>query len=206
MKFSFTESSANYVDTIKLSRLAARKARDLRHNFTANEACHGDVLVEEFRRAYPTAFDRTDFHATSPGPQILSFMAKLRDEPESDDGSTRDEGVLGKFAGHRGIGKPIQVGVGYIQRDLCDGQSLASPGRWAPASRFFPSTDHWNRTSNVFQRFTDHCGTEELLALLAMGKVDECPFPLVDVASLKEELIRTAAECGFHLERELEIG
>ena len=125
----------------------------------------------------------------------------LREEPESDDGSSPDEGVPGNFAGHRGIGKPMLVGVGYVQRDLCDGQSHASPGRWLPASRVYPSTDHWNRISDAFRRFTEHYGTEELLVLLAMGMVDECPFPFAEVANLKEELIKAAADCGFHLQR-----
>ena len=114
-------------------------------------------------------------------------MANLREEPESDDGSSPDEGVPGKHAGHRGVGKPRQVGVGYVQRDLCDGQSLASPGRWAPASRVYPSTNHWRCISDTFQRFTDTYGTQDLLISLAMGKVDKCPFPPDAVASLGKE-------------------
>ena len=117
-------------------------------------------------------------------------MARLREEPDSDDGSSPDEGVPNKFAGHRGIGEPMQVGVGYTQRELCDG-----------GSRLYPTSAHWNRISNVYRRFTDHHGTEELLVSLAMGKVDKCPFPLADIAGLKKELIDVAAEYGFHLER-----
>ena len=47
---------------------------------------------------------------------VLGFMARLREEPDSDDGSGPDEGVPNKFAGHRGVGEPMQVGVGYTQR------------------------------------------------------------------------------------------
>ena len=54
-------------------------------------------------------------------------MARLREEPDSDDGSSPDEGAPGKFAGHRGVGDLMQVGVGCTQREMCDGQSLASP-------------------------------------------------------------------------------
>ena len=57
------------------------------------EGCHGDVLVEEFRKMYPDAYDRTRRYSVPPEPEILSFLAKLREEPESDDGSSPDEGV-----------------------------------------------------------------------------------------------------------------
>ena len=165
----------------------------------ANERCHGDFLVEEFRRSYPAAYDREDCHGPPPA-RALNFAARPREEPESDDGSSPDEGVPGKFAGHRGTGKPMQVGVGYVQRDLCDGQSLASPGRGTPASRVYPSKDHWNCISIVFQRFAEHFGSEELLVSLAMEKLESCPFPFADVASLKKEPIGVAAGYGYHLE------
>ena len=168
---------------------------------SASEACHGDVLVEEFRKAYPGAYDRNDFNVTPPALAVLNFMARLREEPESDDGSSPDEGAPTKFSGHRGVGKPMQVGVGYVQRDLCDGQSLASPGRWPPGSRTYPSSDHWNRIMGIFQRFTDHFGTEKLLVSLAMAKVDTCPCVPADIAGLKHELIEIAAQSGFQLER-----
>ena len=73
-------------------------------------------------------------------PQVLSFMAKRREEPDSDEGSSPDEYAPGKSAGHRGCGDPMKVGVGYTQREYCDGQSLASPGRWPPGSRVYPSS------------------------------------------------------------------
>ena len=94
---------------------------------------------------------------------------RLREEPESD-GSSPDEGAPGKNAGHRGTGKPVQDGVGYVQRDFCDGQSLASPGRWTPSARVYPSTEHWNSISGVFQRFTVHFGSEDLFGVTGDGK------------------------------------
>ena len=142
----------------------------------ANEKCHGDVLVEEFRKSYPIACNRADGQGPPPDSRILDNVAKLREEPDSDDGSSPDEGVPDKHARYRGVGKPMQVGVGYVQRDLCDGQSLASPGRWAPASRVYPSTSHWRCISETFQRFTDCIGTQDLLVSLAIEKVDKCPF------------------------------
>ena len=95
----------------------------------------------------------------------------------------------------------MQVGVGYAKREICDGQSLASPGRWAPGSRVYPNSTHWNRISSVYRRFTEHHSTEELLVSLAIGRGDKCPLPPADAAGLKEELIKVAADCGFHLNR-----
>ena len=99
------------------------------------EDCHGDVLIEEFKQLYPNAHDRIQPRSSPPGPEILTFLARLREEPESDEGSSPDESVPTKFAGHRGVGSPMKVGVGYVEREFCDGQSLASPGRWPPGSR-----------------------------------------------------------------------
>ena len=50
---------------------------------------------------YPTAHDRNQPCGVPPGHEILSFLARLREEPESDEGSSPDEGVPEKFAGHR---------------------------------------------------------------------------------------------------------
>ena len=36
-----------------------------------SEACLGDILVEEFRRSYPQAYDRNDFNAIPPA--LLEF-------------------------------------------------------------------------------------------------------------------------------------
>ena len=36
---------------------------------------------------------------------------------------------------------------------------------------------------------------------LVMGKVDECPFPPAVVSDLKQEVIKAAASCGYHLKR-----
>ena len=80
----------------------------------ATEDCHGDVLIEESKKLFPTAHDRNQPCDIPPGHEILSILARLREEPESDEGSSPDEGVPGKLAGHRGNGSPMMVGVGYV--------------------------------------------------------------------------------------------
>ena len=163
----------------------------------ATEDCHGDVLIEEFKKLFPTAHDRNQPCGVPPGHEILSFLARLREEPESDEGSSPDEGVPEKFAGHRGNGSPMMVGVGYVQREFCDGQSLASPGRWPPGSRVYPSSAVWSSVQECFWRFTTHYWTEKLLVDLAMGKVEDSPFPPVEVLQLKQAVIDVAARAGI---------
>ena len=51
-----------------------------------SESCHGDILIEEFKKSFPGAFDRYRDDGVPPSSRILSFMARLREEPESDEG------------------------------------------------------------------------------------------------------------------------
>ena len=161
-----------------------------------SEPFHGDTLIEEFKKSFPDAFDRYRDDGVPPDSRILSFMARLREEPESEEGSSQDEGAPPKNSGHCGRGQPMKVGVGYTQRDFCHGQSLASPRRWPPGSRVYPSSHSWTSVVDCFMRFTNHHGTD-----LAMGKIDSCPFPLDDVAELKRSVIGAAAGFGHQIER-----
>ena len=76
-----------------------------------NQACHADVLITEFRRQFPSAFDRDLLGGEPPSSTVLNFLGQLRGEPEQDDGASADEGAPGKEAGWKGQGKPMQVGV-----------------------------------------------------------------------------------------------
>ena len=100
-----------------------------------HEKCHGDVLIQEFSKSYPQAYDRTAKAGNPADSRVLNYVSRFREEPDSEEGSSPDEGVPERGSGHRGIGPPMMVGVGYTQRELCDGQTLASPGRWPPGSR-----------------------------------------------------------------------
>ena len=94
---------------------------------TQAQECHGDAIIHEFRRRYPDAYDRNLPTTGPPSSRVLNYLACLREEPESDEGSSADEGVPEKGAGWTGRGEPMMVGVGYTAREFCDGQSLASP-------------------------------------------------------------------------------
>ena len=77
--------------------------------------------------------------------------------------------------GWTGVGRPMQVGVGYTVRDYCDGQSLASPGRWPVAARQHPGKKALARVC-LFRKFSQQFGTRELLMNLALGRVEAMPF------------------------------
>ena len=155
------------------------------------------LSIEEFQKSFPDA----RMIALLVTELSQSFMAKLREEPDSDDGSSPDEGVPGKSSGYRGQGEPMKVGVEYIQRGFCDGQSLACPGRWAPGSRVYPSSNAWNLVADCYRRFTRHHGAEQLLVPLAVGKIVKCPSPLENVAELKQAAIDAAASCNVRIQR-----
>ena len=148
---------------------------------------------------FPQAYDRTTRAGNPPDSRVLNYMSRLREEPDSEEGSSPDEGVPEKGSGHRGIGPPMMVGVGYTQRELCDGQTLASPGRWPPGSRIYPTSRPWLQIAECYSRFADHYGTEELLVSLASGKVTECPFPSEEVSIFNRELLDIATQNGFQM-------
>ena len=69
------------------------------------QRCHGDVLVDEFKRAYTSAHDRNELPPTA----ALPHMARLR-KPETRSDSTA-EGVPRKRSGHCGEGELMSVGL-----------------------------------------------------------------------------------------------
>ena len=98
----------------------------------------------------------------------------------------------------------MEVGLGYTSREICDGQGLASPGRWSPEERRYPTTSLWKAASEPIMEFTRRHGTTALLTRLAMGQVTESPFEEEAVARLKEQVVRALAEQGLHLNRQPE--
>ena len=71
--------------------------------------CHGDALIEEFRRSFPDAHDRNDLKSKPPPSSMLDFTARLRWEPDTESDSSPDEGVPGK---HLGV-------LRYRRADVC---------------------------------------------------------------------------------------
>ena len=103
-----------------------------------SQACHGDAIIREFTSMYPEPFNRAELDGMVPSSSVLNYVSRLRDEPECEEESSADEGVPQKGSGWHGDGEPTLVGVGYVSREFCNGQALASPGRWPVAQRRYP--------------------------------------------------------------------
>ena len=112
------------------------------------------------------------------------------------------KGAPARGTGWVGTGKPMQIGSGYTRRDKCDGQTLASPSRWAVEHRNYPDDETWRCVSSLYTDFSRRVGSPALLTSLALGKISECPFSSDSVQSLKHTVIRSLAARGFSLNRE----
>ena len=143
---------------------------------------HGDVIIRHFKRLYPSSYDRDDPSSMAPKTGVLEHMARSRETPESDDGSTADEGAPPRGSGWVGHGSPMMAGSGYS----CDGQTLASPGRWPVESRRYAV---WKKVSEMAMEFSRMFGSVEVLMTLAMGRVTESPVPKEAIDSLRNRFI-----------------
>ena len=166
------------------------------------QSCHGDIITREFSAMFPNGFDREESDGVVLSSKVLNYMSRLREEPPSEEGSSTDEGVPPKGSGSRGHGKPMIIGVGHISRELCDGQTLASQGRWPVASRRYPDTALWRSLAAKFIEYSRKYGTTELLMKLALGRVDSCPVEAESTQALESETLDILAEHGWKLERD----
>ena len=158
-----------------LKRLPQLSGSRLVCHCRADQACHADSIIAVYRETFPLAYDRSNTTAAAaPSAEVLNRLAQQREVPESDDGSTADEGAPGRGSGWVGTCRPMQIGSGYTRRDICDGQSLASPGRWAVEHRTYPDDETWRSVSSLYTDFSRRVGTPALLTSLALGKVSEC--------------------------------
>ena len=136
---------------------------------------------------YHEASKRQEMDGVVSSSSVLNYMSRLREEPEIEDELSADEGVPHKGSGWRGQREPMLVGVGYISRELCDGQTLASPGRWLVVQRRYPEDALWLILATKFMDYADRNGTPELLMNLALGRVDSCPLESESVGKLLDE-------------------
>ena len=166
------------------------------------EDCHADALIRKFKELFPDAYDRSLLDQRPPTSSELNLLARQREEVASDEGSSPDEGAPPKGSGWQGTGKPMLVGVGYTSREYCDGQTLASPGRWPVTARRYPQSVSWKSVVACFSSFCQRRCTAELLMQLALGRVSSCPFADDEIRHLKEEVIATLATAGIGLFRE----
>ena len=159
------------------------------------------MIIQEFRRAHPGAFDRDDADGEPPTSAVLNYLARLRMEPEPEEESSANENVPEKGAGWKGVGAPMTVGAGYASREYCDGQTLASPGRWPIAQRRYPESALWKETTGPFMGYAHNRETPQLLMELALGRVRECPFNVEEIQTLKQNTMGATERAGIKVER-----
>ena len=84
------------------------------------------------------------------------------------------------------------------------GNQLLLRGRWPVAARRYPETSAWRAGRAIVSSVSssDQHGTEEFLVSLALGRVEEMPFPAQDVASLKGRMIEVLSSAGLSCFRE----
>ena len=197
----WTSDSNRTVRIPNFRRISTLSGKRLLCHCRPTEACHADSIISAFRDKFPEAFDRDDGEAPAPTAGILAYLALLRTEQEEEEVSSPDEGAAPKHTGWRGTGRPLIIGTGYTEREMCDGMSLASPGRWSPEHRRYPSSRVWSEVSKLIMEFSCEHGTPELLASLALGKVKSCPFPAERVEGLKRRTVEVMEKRGLKLFR-----
>ena len=159
------------------------------------QECHADSIIAEYKLLFPDAYDREDTKVAVPSSALLRRLSELRQEPESDGGSSPDE---------NGRGSPLLVGSSYTVREVCDGQSLASPGPWAVGDRRYPEDPVLSEVARRYMDYAEKAGTPELLNSSALEKVSSCPFPHCETEELKRGVVDYLRSEGFSLERHTE--
>ena len=184
------------------SQLISLSGRRLLCHCKRSQQCHADAIIAKFIELHPREYDRERTTERVPTSEELNLMATLREEPPSDEGSSADEGVPSNGSGWVGSGPPMRVGAGYTARDMCDGQTLPSLGRWPVASRRYPTTPIWKAVARKYEQFSAQYGTAELLTNLALGRVKESPFSEKDIQDLKQDVINELERAVLELKRE----
>ena len=107
----------------------------------------------------------------------------------------------------------MQIGSGCTRRDIRDGQSLASPGRWPVEQRTCPDDETWRFVAGLYTDLSRRVGTPALLKSLALGKISKCPFSLDSIQTLKHwdpspegSAWHPAPDCQDSQHWEVEIG
>ena len=131
----------------------------------------------------------------------IERLATLGLQPENEEDSTADEGAPLRGSGWAGLGRPMDFGTGFAFKETCDGQTLASPGRWPFELRKYPEGDTWTEVSSRFMSFAQIHRSLVLLTPPALGKYEECPFSSTDIAELKRDIVEILAVRGLHLGR-----
>ena len=164
------------------------------------EKCHADNLRDLFRAQHPQAFDPSS-STRPPLSSELNILAKAREDCEDSKESELEDAEANAPQGWSGTGKPVLIGSGYVERRLCDGQGLCSPGAWAPGDRRYPSSQLWTSISRLFLATAESLSSVQLLSEVALGRHAKSPFSHSVVDQLRREVKVILAREGIQFER-----
>ena len=159
----------------KLPELEGRK---LMCHCGLGERCHGDILIEEFKK-YVDKF-ANEVAPPPPGDDAVYAEAARRKEesgrrtPKNMEGRAEPSVV-------EGVGPPLFVYKGATRRVLSEGGGLCSPGLWPPDRRFEPEGGLLRIRSCIVAELnelaTRRGGLSRVLSELVSGSLSEPPFP-----------------------------
>ena len=165
-----------------------------------DEKCHAQNIQELFRDIFPHAYDPSGT-ARAPMASELDILAKAREDREESDESGLEDAEAQAPPGWSGTGKPMLIGSGYVERRLCDGQGLCSPGAWAPPDRRYPESPLWKELSRLFLSTAESVSSVQLLSELALGRHAKSPFEDSMVLKLRDNVKGVLKRGGIHVER-----
>ena len=151
------------------------------------EKCHADNLRDLFRDWHPHAFDPSSA-ARPPLSTELNILVKAREDREDSEESGLEDAEAEAPQGWPGTGKPMVIGSGYVERRLCDGQGLCSPGACARGDRCYPSSQIWTSLSRLFLATAESISSFQLLSELALGRHARSPFGQDVVKRLRDDV------------------
>ena len=111
--------------------------------------CRADIIGGLF----PWAYDRYGPAAAPPSAEVWNYLAVLQMEPDEEEDSTADESPAPKGSGWIGRGSLTAIGSEYTMREVCDAQTLASPGRWLVEDSRFPGRAVFTEVADDFMSF-----------------------------------------------------
>ena len=107
---------------------------------------------------------------------------------------------------HRGLGGLVKAlpcwwGTGHTMPRFCDGQSLASLGRWPISVKRCLNSSAWLSIDEKHLGYSDFYGSPELLMRFALGEVDSSLFEKSSMLRLKRAVIDEIDSEGWKIVR-----
>ena len=127
---------------------------------TASHCCHGDEIVEAFEQSFPEVCEDR--------PHQKRRMSSLSSENRLVCGTKEH---LKRAQDARGMVSRRFSALCTQPRELCEGHSLASPGRWPTNKRCSPSPI-WNTISALVVDLSRQAGAPEVLMQVAVAELN----------------------------------